>query len=360
VRTSGFILAFLCCFSSVGFTQEGPPAAPSAPAQQPTQGVTPHDDHRLTLDVVVTDHSGKPVPGLQQQDFTLLDNKKPQAINSFGVTYQTPGAPDSSIDALILVDAVNTSFQGAAYQREQLIKLLRKDGGELPLPISLIQLTDGSGGPTDATKDGNALAAILNSKQPGLRTINRAQGFYGGVDRWQISFEALDRIAAHEATLPGRKILIWLGPGWPLLSGPGVQLGSKDRDRLSRMVVRVSQDLRDARITIDSINPAGADGSMGRELYYENFLKGVTSANSVENGNLALQVLAVQSGGQVLVSSSDIADSVAKCLEDAKAYYTLTFDIPPASRPDEYHSLQIKIDKPHLTVRARTGYYAQP
>jgi VWFA-related protein len=358
VRTSGFILAFVCCFWSSGFTQEGPPAAPSAPAQQP--GVTPHDDHRLTLDVVVTDHSGKPVTGLQQQDFTLLDNKKPQAITSFGVTYQTPSTPDPSIDALILVDAVNSSFQGAAYQREGLIKFLRQDGGDLPLPISLVQLTDGSGVPTDATKDGNALAAILNSNQPGLRTVNRAQGFYGGVDRRQLSFEALERIAAHEATLPGRKILIWLGPGWPLLSGPGVELTSKDRDMLFRMVVKVSQDLRDARITLDSINPAGASGSMGRELYYQTFLKGPTSANNVENGNLALQVLAVQSGGQVLVSSSDIPDSVAKCLEDAKAYYTLTFDIPPASHPDEYHSLQIKIDKPHLTVRARTGYYAQP
>ena len=310
--------------------------------------------------MVVTDHAGKPVPGLQQQDFTLLDNKKPQAIHSFSVTYQTPGAPDTSTDALILVDAVNTSFQGAAYQREELTKFLRKDGGELPLPISIVQLTDGSGEPTDATKDGNALAAILNSKQPGLRPINRAQGFYGGVERRQISLEALDRIAAHQATLPGRKILIWLGPGWPLLSGPGEELSSKDLDMLFRMLVKVSQNLRDARITLDSINPAGAAGSMGRELYYQSFLKSVTSPNNVENGNLALQVLAVQSGGQVLVSSSDIPDSVAKCLEDAKAYYTLTFDTPSASRPDEYHSLQIKIDKPHLTMRARTGYYAQP
>ena len=204
VRTSGFILSFLCCFSSVGFTQEGPPAAPSAPAQQPSQDVTPHE-HRLTLDVVVTDHSGKPVPGLQQQDFTLFDNRKPQAINSFGVNYQTPGAPDPPGDARILVDAVNSSFQGAAYQRDGLIKFLRQGGGELLLPISLVQLTDGSGGPTDATKDGNALAAILNSQQSGLRTITRAQGFYGGAERRQISIEALDRIAGTRRHCPAER-----------------------------------------------------------------------------------------------------------------------------------------------------------
>ena len=123
VRASGFILAFLCCFSIVCFTQEGPPAAPSAPAQQ--SGVTPHDNHHLTLDVVVTDHAGKPVPGLQQQDFTLLDNRSRRRF-ILSASPKTPGAPDTSTDALILVDAVNTSLQGAAYQREELTKFLRR------------------------------------------------------------------------------------------------------------------------------------------------------------------------------------------------------------------------------------------
>lgn len=37
----------------------------------------------IKLDVVVTDGAGQAVAGLQQQDFTLLDNKKPQPILSF-------------------------------------------------------------------------------------------------------------------------------------------------------------------------------------------------------------------------------------------------------------------------------------
>ena len=27
---------------------------------------------------------------------------------------------------------------------------------------------------------------------------------------------------------------------------------------------------------------------------------------------------------------------------------------------DEYHTLEVKVDKPGLTARTRTGYYAQP
>ena len=101
------------------------------------------------------------------------------------------------------------------------------------------------------------------------------------------------------------------------------------------------------------------DDSLGRRFYYESFLKGVGSANKVQNGNLALQVLAAQSGGQVLNSNNDIAKLIATCLADAQAFYTLSFDSPPADHANEYHSLQVTIDKPGLTARTRTGYYAQ-
>src|ERR1700761_8010977 len=37
----------------------------------------------ISLDVVATDSTGKPVSGFQQQDFTILDNNQPQKITSF-------------------------------------------------------------------------------------------------------------------------------------------------------------------------------------------------------------------------------------------------------------------------------------
>ena len=40
-------------------------------------------DHRVLINVVVTDSSGNPVNGLKEEDFTLLDQDRPQAINSF-------------------------------------------------------------------------------------------------------------------------------------------------------------------------------------------------------------------------------------------------------------------------------------
>src|ERR1700728_3058481 len=90
-------------------------------------------NRQITLDVVVTDKSGKPVPGLQQQDFTLLDNKQPQKILSFQATDlatndSTRGA-DSPLQAIVLVDAVHTSFRSVGYARQELQKFLQQDDG---------------------------------------------------------------------------------------------------------------------------------------------------------------------------------------------------------------------------------------
>jgi hypothetical protein len=40
--------------------------------------------------------------------------------------------------------------------------------------------------------------------------------------------------------------------------------------------------------------------------------------------------------------------------------YEITYEAPRAERPNEYHRVVVKIDKPHLTIKTRQGYYAQP
>jgi len=346
-------LILLGCLSCSGFAQQSGPPQDTPPAAGAGR--------RISLDVVVTDKSGKPVAGLQQQDFTILDDKQPQTILSFHATDETVQPPDPPLQAIFLIDAVNNGFQGVGLERQQLEKFLRQYGGQLPVPMSLVLLADTSTQVQPVpTRDGKTLVDSLNSTQSGLRIVGRSQGFYGALDRLQMSLGTLKGLIAYEATRPGRKLLVWLSAGWPLLSGPGVQLTSKDRDYLFNTIVELSGSLRDAQITLYSIDPLGmGDAGSVRTFYYEAFLKGVGSAQKTENGNLGLQVLAAQSGGQVLTSSNDVAKAIADCLADAKAYYTLSFDSPRADHPNEYHSLQVKIAKHGLTARTRMGYYAQ-
>ena len=97
MRTRCVRSIYLACFFVVGgFAQQaGPPAG---------------TNRQITLDVVVTDKSGKPVPGLQQQDFTLLDNKQPQKILSFTAVQGGAKTADPPVDVVLLVDEVNTTF----------------------------------------------------------------------------------------------------------------------------------------------------------------------------------------------------------------------------------------------------------
>lgn len=358
-RISQRAICLICIFLFSGFAQHNRLAAQSAPSASIPASST---NRNITLDIVVTDKSGKPVPGLEQQDFTLLDNKQPQKILSFEASQDVAGAAEPPIEVVLLVDEVNTAFSNVSYERQQIEKFLGHDSGELPRPMALVFLSDSGTLLRNApTRDAKALIADLNQNEAGLRTIRRSQGVWGADDRLQLSLRALQQLADYESTKPGRKLVIWISPGWPLLSGPRIDLDSKDQQQLFNEIVGFSDSLRRARITLYSIDPLGTADSGGlRTHYYEDFLKGVKNAKQVQLGDLGLQVFATQSGGRVLISNNDVAGEIAACVADANAFYRLTFEGLVGDGPNEYHSLEVKIDKPRLAARTRSGYYAQP
>jgi VWFA-related protein len=320
-------------------------------------------NRQMTIDVVVTDKSGRPVPGLEQKDFTLLDNRQPQKILSFQAVEGGTATADSPVEVILLMDAVNTTFTNVATERSEIEKFLRRNGGALAQPVSLVLFSDSGATGTTPSRDGNAVIADLNQQQFGLRTIKRSQGIYGDNERIQLSLNALKQFADHEAAIPGRKLMVWISPGWPFLSGPGMELDltSKQRQELFNSIVVFSDALRRARITLYDVDPLGmADAGQFRATEYMQFSKALKKAGQAQRGHLALQVLASQSGGRVLNSSNDVAGEIATCVADANAFYVLSFDGLAGDGPNEYHALEIKIDKPGLAARTRSGYYAQP
>jgi VWFA-related protein len=350
----------LFCFSFVsGFAQQNGPAAQSGlPASVPPGSA----NRQITLDVVVTDKSGTPLPGLQQQDFTLLDNKQPQKIASFRAVEGGIATADPPVQVILLVDEVNASFTNVAIARKEVVKFLGRNGGELARPASVILLSDSGAMFGDTpSRDGNALITDLNQKESNLPAHRRSQGSLGARERLVFSLNSLQQFADYEATRPGRKLVVWISPGWPLLSGTGVELSSEAQQWLFSNIVALSDGLRRARITLYGIDPAGLAGANGfRTSAYKYFLKAVKTASQAQGGNLALQVLANQSGGLVFNSNNDVAGVIAKCVADASAFYVLSFDGLPGDGPNEYHAIEIKIDKPGLAARTRSGYYAQP
>jgi VWFA-related protein len=106
-------------------------SAEAPPAGQPAS-------RSVHLDVTVTAKSGAPVAGLQQQDFTLLDNKATQPITSF----KAVSRGQEPVEVILLLDAVNTRFDTVSYERGEVQNFLRTNGGKMAHPTTIALLTD--------------------------------------------------------------------------------------------------------------------------------------------------------------------------------------------------------------------------
>ena len=322
--------------------------------------------HNITLDVVVTDKRGAPARGLSQQNFTVLDNKQPQALTSFRAVDVGAGTPAPSIEIVLVIDAINANVLTADREREGIRKFLLQNGGKLPYPVSIVLVSDDPnqlrGKPST---DGNLLASQMDQYVTSLRTINRSQGYFGVFERFRMSLEALRKLGIYESGKAGRELVIWIGPGWPQLISGSTDVTAHDQQHMFQSIVAFSTELRLNHITLYNVETRGLANTSTAQYYdYQQFLSGAKSANDVYPAALSLQVLAVQTGGRVFNKSNDLPDAIAadigQGVADASPFYVLSFAAGSAEKPNEYHSLQIKLDKPGLTARTRTGYYAQP
>jgi VWFA-related protein len=326
-----------------------------AQASAPAPPAAPADPHSITIDARVTDKLGHHLPGLQAGDFTLLDNKQPVKILDF---HEIDGRSESEpVRVLIVIDAINTDFTMVAQERDQLDEFLKQDGGHLAHPTTLAVLTEkGISIEKTFTTDGSGLSATLAKFQNALRTVQRSVGCLGATEKLQWSLSDMGQLATYESSLPGRKLVIFISPGWPILPWAGSQETEKQRKWVFSAIEGFSNQLREGGVTLYAIDPY----ILGRTnpFYYQNYLKGVAKTNDAEYGNLSLQVLAAHSGGLVQDSGSDIKGGINNAIRDANECYSISFEPPPIDKPNEYHDLRLQVDKPGTIVRTTAGYYS--
>lgn len=320
------------------------------PGQSPSQP----DEGQMTLHVTVSAHNGDAVEGLTKDDFTLTDNKHPEPITGFRALSGTP----TSI--VIVLDAVNLPYSEVSFARQQLARFFSSNGGHLAQPTALAVLQDsGLQMQPVFTTDGNALRSTLDRYSIGLRELRRSSGIYGADERWRISLDNFSQLIG-QLSGEGAKRIIWISPGWPLLSGPSIQLDSSQRARIFNNLVGIATELRRSQIIVDAINPVGAAEDVGQANYYETFLHAPRKPGELDLGQLSLQVIAQQSGGLVLNGSNDIAALIQRAIEQTKAGYELTFTPAPGEHDNEYHELQMKVRRAGAVVHTTAGYYARP
>lgn len=322
-----------------------PPPGPSSSSQQ------------IHLDVVVNAKSGQPINYLGQQDFTILDNKSPRPVTSFKVVT----AAEEPITVILFIDAVNTPYDLVASMRNATESFLKRNEGTLAYPTAIAVLTDdGVQLPKTFSTNGIELSNDLEHTVIGLHAVPRSSEWSAG-DRLTICIRALHQLTVYASRLPGRKIILAISPGFPLVSGPSYSaLTYKAEEAIFGDITYFSGELRQNRITLYNINPVGAGESTFSANYFETFVKGVSKPDDAQLADVSVQVLSAQSGGLALVSNNDIPGMIQRCIADVDSWYEISFDPPPTDKPNQYHRIEVRVDQPGLIARTRNGYYANP
>ena len=145
-----------------------------------------------------------------------------------------------------------------------------------------------------------------------------------------------------------------------MLSGARAIMSERDQHLHWGSIVSFSTDLHETRTTLYSVDSLSSESGLGYTAFYKHFLTPATGVKDANPGDLALPVLALQSGGRVLYGSNDLAGEIASCVDDARTFYTLAIQISPSQTVNEYHTLNVKIAQPGLTARTSAGYYGLP
>ncbi len=221
----------------------------------------------VALDVVVTDNAGKLVKGLQQSDFSVTEDGKPQRVKFFKEFSQgqieagapAPPArdrlppnvfsnyalpPENEAVTVVMLDLLNTSIQDQMRAQDELVSFLKKKPKDTKVAICVLgnqlQMIQGF------TDDQSALVAAAKGKKAsqrlrpidvrdadfdiGLRAGRESSRFAGQLQfltetvasqqselrlidadkRMFITVDAFAHMARYLDGIPGRKNLVWL------------------------------------------------------------------------------------------------------------------------------------------------------
>lgn len=318
---------------------------------------------RVVLDVVVTDAKGNVVTGLTKDDFKVTDAGEPQTVTNFDTSAVHIVKPDVTINStadldrlapdapvnIILLDEFNTLFEDEAFARYSLKKYLEKQPDKLTTPTMLLAVgIDKFTVLNDYTQDKQA---ILNSLDHHFVEYPwRNQGISWAPERLGTAFGTLERVAEATVGHPGHKNMIWIGRGFPSINMANIPVDSQNRiDSYVQLCVNM---LRDARVTLYAVDPAG--------LVVDPAAKYGIEAAWLDpfGGNYDFSRLARATGGRSIYGRNDVDAEIGTSATDGENFYTLTYRPTTGGMdPQKFRKIAVTLDRPGLTATTRLGYY---
>lgn len=342
------------------------------PAVFPAQDTTPlvrSNTRVVLLDVVVTDKSGNPVRALNQRDFTILEDGKPQKISSFEPPPSSNSAVlPSSPRTIILLDELNSAFADLSFARDKILGFLAQHNLE-QTPTALMALNlQGISVLEDYTLDANLLKEKLTHIHLALLNPPEGQTQQTTIEEHaQTSIDSLVEIAQASLGSSYNLNIVWVTSG---MAGGLKDTGRADGTR--HALDRLADLLMRARIRLYSIDPSGVHPlpvTVVASPAGEKLSKSNTMAGAKTNDDLALHGTAYEAneflnrltnmtGGHAYYLRNDIEIALSEAMHSGAANYSISYSPQNGDFNGEYRKIEVHTSAEGTTAHTRLGYYA--
>jgi len=320
----------------------------------------------VQIRVMAQDSSGNPVSDLRKEELQLQDNRKPQPIAflTFEGSASPAGAsnganrsagPTGAEYAVILIDWLNPSYRDRVTDRELVYKFLRNARPRQQIAMYVLgkpsRLLHGFTSDTAELLQTLADTAIdpedvYDPMPPTLAeprykmwaTLTTEEKIFRFNVKILDTFETLNKLADGLARVPGRKDLIWISNGFPLVvDGHAVAGATPAEIEYPENMQETVAKLNRADIAVYSVDARGlvADGRYG------------------DVGTL--QEFSERTGGTAFIDRNDLDEGMRLALEDTRISYTLGFTVPVGAVPG-LHRILLRTTRPGVTLRYRESY----
>ena len=388
-----------------------PPAQPAAQhsAQPPAPAPVFRSTTRLVqINVVVHDKHRQPVADLKKEDFAVIDHGKPQSISFFSmdsassIAAPPPAAtpPDvfTNLPAergsvptgvtVILLDLENTGFTDQHRARDGLLRFLRQIEPQDRIAIftlgqrgvtllhdyttnaaSIVERLKGEKGELSSTLDASTLddstqQELRDMGLDGIADANQRVSDFYTTNRVVNTLAVFEAIAQHLAGLPGRKSLIWVSGGIPLMIGfdelptAGSALSTRDQRIFSPEMDAAVRALNNSGIAVYPVDARGLMPPPGFSASSRTPPKSPPSLAKQNANTDTMLELASRTGGRAAFNTNDLAGAIRRAVDDGRVTYTLGYYPSEDPQDGKFHEVKVTVNRPGLDVRYRKGYFA--
>jgi hypothetical protein len=177
------------------------------------------------------------------------------------------------------------------------------------------------------------------------------------------SAQVLYRLSDALARVPDRrKTLVHVSIGIPLeIDTPENALGATSY--LTWLAKQTMGKAQRGNVNIYTVDPGGFDGvrfyMLQRNRRTESFIiqRIEDSANRFRD---FLKAIADQTGGRAFINTNEFTSRIDQMFRETGSFYLLGYRSQDQRADGRFRRLQVRVNRPGVTVRARSGYYAPP